>query len=1618
MKKASKKLLSFFLAVVMIVTSCSVGFTAFAEDNSTDSTSYWNDVTSADKAFDAIGEIVNTALPTILGIEINGKKISELLNMSADEAKNATLQQVVAKASPLLGNALGASTSVDNKTFLISHKDITGISSESDYEKYGKYFSYLDDANAKSGDIDFYNLYTFCENNQSSDTSAVASYCTETLTKLKDMLTYGAAARDSYTTNIANAVKAMQTIAAKVKNSIKTGSKSVEAIGNTTVSVTIDGTAYNETVNELIENESVKNAVALANDELTATGCTDVTIETVADALVYYYTYPVDGSNYRRDAATSASFRKGITFQNAMLYIQLAQEGGTPITTKKLGGSEELTVDNYKTVLKQYITDGNYVEGSNDYYYITKAVYDCLGDMLPDGSNMDMSGNPKRKMDSFASSSYEAINKAVLVRSGLSEEEATKKIEDAKITDKQLEELSKKASELGKANGYSSTSKNYWNSVKSYIQSSDCTLSDEAKKYLTSGQALNANDLNFFIRDLVLEDNNVVSKAKTAAAIKDIQNDTTVGTLKTYIAFRHSGTYSIIDFFNEIASGYVTKTEIGSVASGVILNDISSPEFDCIAISNDKAINDAINSGLEGQSYSYSNYTMSSEVSSYYETNQTANSIAAVNTALNNTIGNILDASTDTGAMVVPIINGLMESNIELYNKSGSGVLNDLWQNLYDEPMETIFNLLPTLVILVEEVVLPMVVNAEGDERYQALDTIFQNLGITLTKTDNDGNTTILNTEIGVTDSSFDLNTILPGILAYIIGDTEKAIKYCGTYSDFLKSKGIENTDDIDGDTIMLTGIYVYDVNFSKFKSIFEDSLNNPTNDDLHNIVNNLLKSALDATEEYLTECEADTTHEDYRYTANTSGHANITQRGLNNIAVSLPKLIDKIGNKLIEKYGINSDWTYLSANHFITKDKTYRDKSVTQYYNTSLEELKSYASVKDNYNQTISWLSNQTNYFNSKMYELTKILADGSVLYDDDGTIYDNSKEFLICCKSTKGDFTVPSTVKTVLPLAFVLNSNLSEIKIPNSVTEIGSCAFLMCKKLENIYYTGTKEESPIPDAYLYDTQIHYCSPVPTPSTCKEQGYTTYICTECGASYVSDYSDVDINAHSFKDYKYNNDATCTTDGTQTAICEYGCGTTDTVTAPNTATGHNYDSIVTAPTCKRQGFTTYICKVCGDSYTDDYVASHSFIDYKYNNDATCTTDGTQTAVCEYGCGTENTITAPNTATGHNLDEGTIVKSPTCTVEGSMVKKCTNKGCDYQETVSVPIVEHTWSAWKYNNDSVYNSSSDYTNGTQTRTCTVCGESETVEAPNTALLRRRGNALSLESSITLTTYITKDVVDYYDEVYAEITRNNTTQKVYASGESLTSGSTVYYVFDYDGISPQTLGDDINITFYGVKDGVTYNGNTYSYSPANYISSTLKSTTSAKLKTLLVDLVYYGEACQVYQNYKTDNLLTDILTDEQKALRSTADLNLTNIKNAKYSLCENRLVKFGTALRLNNSVEMAIPMNMTDVTLDELSLKVKVGSRTMTYTYAKNPENFEKGSDGYWYFYFDGIYANQMSDEVFITAYKSDEQVSYTLKYSIESYASTVTDAKLKAVTDAMMRYGISAKAYAGK
>ncbi len=71
---------------------------------------------------------------------------------------------------------------------------------------------------------------------------------------------------------------------------------------------------------------------------------------------------------------------------------------------------------------------------------------------------------------------------------------------------------------------------------------------------------------------------------------------------------------------------------------------------------------------------------------------------------------------------------------------------------------------------------------------------------------------------------------------------------------------------------------------------------------------------------------------------------------------------------------------------------------------------------------------------------------------------------------------------------------------------------------------------------------------------------------------------------------------------------------------------HNYESVVTKPTCSAVGFTTYTCSKCGDSYTDD------------ETDALAHTPGTE-ADCEnpQTCTACGTIVVP--AIGHNYVDG-------------------------------------------------------------------------------------------------------------------------------------------------------------------------------------------------------------------------------------------------------------------------------------------------------------------------------------------------------------------------------------------
>ena len=119
--------------------------------------------------------------------------------------------------------------------------------------------------------------------------------------------------------------------------------------------------------------------------------------------------------------------------------------------------------------------------------------------------------------------------------------------------------------------------------------------------------------------------------------------------------------------------------------------------------------------------------------------------------------------------------------------------------------------------------------------------------------------------------------------------------------------------------------------------------------------------------------------------------------------------------------------------------------------------------------------------------------------------------------------------------------------------------------------------------------------------------------------------------------------------------------------------GHSYTAKVTAPTCTSKGYTTYTCTKCGDSYKADEtpVSEHN---YKSAVTApTCTSKGFTTYTCK-ACG--NSYKADEKAAlGHNLGSYIVVKSATCTENGSEKASCSR--CTYSETRTIKATDHDY-----------------------------------------------------------------------------------------------------------------------------------------------------------------------------------------------------------------------------------------------------------------------------------------------------------------------------------------------------
>lgn len=115
-----------------------------------------------------------------------------------------------------------------------------------------------------------------------------------------------------------------------------------------------------------------------------------------------------------------------------------------------------------------------------------------------------------------------------------------------------------------------------------------------------------------------------------------------------------------------------------------------------------------------------------------------------------------------------------------------------------------------------------------------------------------------------------------------------------------------------------------------------------------------------------------------------------------------------------------------------------------------------------------------------------------------------------------------------------------------------------------------------------------HSYVPAITLPTCTEGGYTTFTCSDCADTYVGAHTAA--LGHEWDEWTVITAAECEKKGEKTRTCTV-CGAEET--AEIEALSHKYEGEVTAPTYDKEGFTTYTCANCGDTYIDDYVAALS-----------------------------------------------------------------------------------------------------------------------------------------------------------------------------------------------------------------------------------------------------------------------------------------------------------------------------------------------------------------------------------------------------------------------------------------
>lgn len=190
---------------------------------------------------------------------------------------------------------------------------------------------------------------------------------------------------------------------------------------------------------------------------------------------------------------------------------------------------------------------------------------------------------------------------------------------------------------------------------------------------------------------------------------------------------------------------------------------------------------------------------------------------------------------------------------------------------------------------------------------------------------------------------------------------------------------------------------------------------------------------------------------------------------------------------------------------------------------------------------------------------------------------------------------------------------------------------------------------------------------------TCTSEGYSYKICSKCG-SETEKYDITPVSAHSFgTSPKSVVNVSCNAEGYELYECSV-CGATEKRNVQS-ALGHDYSDTRTYPaSCTEAGRTVGVCSRCQDEKVLETIPAlgHDYGEYIYNNDATETRDGTETARCSR-CGATDTRTAPGTSYQGKLSNAVFNPGEEKTVEHRSKVVITSRAANVPDGFHLGIV---------------------------------------------------------------------------------------------------------------------------------------------------------------------------------------------------------------------------------------------------------------------------------------------------------------------------------------------------------